>query len=259
MEKIKQALDRARKERTAASGQNISSDEIDSPVKYAETQSIKCSNKRMQESRISTALGHDNYTDAFNILGIQVIQRMEEHHWSTLAVTSPTGGEGKTTAAINLAISIAKEVEYSVILVDANLRTPRVHEYFGLQPKYGLCDYLRSGSDIELSDVLYRPEDIEHFIVLPGGAPLSSSAEMMGSPKMCSLVETLKDHYPKRIIIFDLPPVLGTADAMSIAPCIDTTLIVVEDDVTKESDLKATVDILSVTNIIGTVLNKSMY
>jgi len=82
---------------------------------------------------------------------------------------------------------------------------------------------------------------------------------MMGSPKMCGLVETLKDHYPKRIIIFDLPPVLGTADAMSIAPCIDASLLVVEDDVTKERDLKSAVDILSVTNIIGTVLNKSMY
>ncbi|MDH5388265.1 MAG: CpsD/CapB family tyrosine-protein kinase [Gammaproteobacteria bacterium] len=257
MEKIKQALERARNERAGGSGHYVDLDENDSPVKYSTTQAIKSSNKIMQESRISTALGHDNYTDAFNILGIQVIQRMEEHRWTTLAITSPTGGEGKTTAAINLAISIAKEVEYSVILVDANLRNPKVHEFFGVQPKYGLCDYLRS--DIELSDVLYRPEEIEHFIILPGGVPLLNSSEMMGSPKMCGLVETLKDHYPKRIILFVLPPVLGTADAMSIAPCIDASLIVIEDDVTKESDLKQAVDILSVTNIIGTVLNKSIY
>lgn len=252
MEKIKQALDRARKERGGETALNT-----DSPVKYAETQLIKGSNKKMEESRISSAMDHDKYTDAFNILAIQVIQRMEEHRWSTLAVTSPVGGEGKTTAAINLAISIAKEVEYSVILVDANLRNPNIHEYFGIRPENGLCDYLRS--DIELSDVLYRPEEIDHFIILPGGAPLLNSSEMMGSPKMCGLVETLKDHYPKRIILFDIPPVLGTADAMSIAPCIDASLIVIEDDVTKTSDLKAAVDILSVTNVIGTVLNKSVY
>ena len=252
MEKIKQALDRARKERRGGTALNANT-----PVKYAETQFIKASNKKMEESRISSAIGHDKYTDAFNVLAIQVIQRMEEHHWSTLAVTSPVGGEGKTTAAINLAISIAKEVEYSVILVDANLRNPSVHEYFGIQPEHGLCDYLRS--DMELSDVLYRPEDIEHFIILPGGAPLLNSSEMMGSPKMCGLVETLKDHYPKRIILFDLPPVLGAADAMSIAPCIDASLVVIEDDVTKATDLKAAVDILSVTNVIGTVLNKSVY
>ena len=257
MEKIKQALDRARKERGGDLANKASLEEIDSPVQYATTQSIKSSNKKMQESRISTALDQDKYTDAFNILGIQTIQRMEEHHWTTLAITSPVGGEGKTTTAINLAISIAKEVEYSVILVDANLRSPSIHEYFGIKPKYGLCDYLRS--DIDLSDVLYRPEEIEHFIMLPGGSPLLNSSEMMGSPKMCGLVETLKDHYPKRIILFDLPPILGTADAMSIAPCIDASLIVIEDDVTKERDLKSAADILSVTNVIGTVLNKAMY
>ena len=257
MEKIKQALDRARKERAGSIGVDASEDEINSPVKYSTTQCVKSSRDTMQENRVSTALLDDNYTDAFNILAIQVIQRMEEHRWTTLAVTSPLGGEGKTTAAINLAISIAKEVEYSVILVDGNLRNPKIHEYFGVKPTYGLCDYLRS--DIELSDVLYRPDDIEHFIMLPGGAPVLSSVEMMGSPKMCGLVETLKDHYPKRIIIFDLPPILGTADAMSIAPCIDASLLVIEDDVTKESDLKKAVDILSVTNVIGTVLNKSVY
>lgn len=257
MEKIKQALDRARQERGASQAPNAGSGDIDSPIKYDATPLIKGSVEKMQESRVSTALADDKYTDAFNILGIQVIQRMEEHRWTTLSVTSPIGGEGKTTAAINLAISIAKEVEYSVVLVDANLRNPTIHEYFGIQPKYGLCDYLRS--DIELSDVLYRPEGIEHFILLPGGESLVSSSEMMGSPKMCGLVETLKDHYPKRVIIFDLPPVLGTADAMSIAPCIDASLIVIEDDVTKKSDLKQAVDILSVTNIIGTVLNKSVY
>ncbi|MDH5764371.1 MAG: CpsD/CapB family tyrosine-protein kinase [Gammaproteobacteria bacterium] len=255
MEKIKQALDRAKKQRGDTQSARMSMDW--SPVKYDETKAVKSSKESMQKNRISAALEDDKYKDAYDILAVQVLQRMEEHRWSTLAVTSPVGDEGTTTAAINLAISIAKEVEYSVLLVDANLRNPKVHEYFGVKPKYGLCDYLRS--DMELSDVLYRPEEIEHFIILPGGAPISSSAEMMGSPKMCGLVETLKDHYPKRIILFDLPPILGTADAMSIAPCIDASLLVIEDGVTKQSDLKKAVDILSVTNIIGSVLNKARY
>ena len=76
---------------------------------------------------------------------------------------------------------------------------------------------------------------------------------------MCSLVEELTSRYPKRIIIFDLPPVLETADTLAFVPCVDSTLVVVEDDVTKESDLKTAIELLSVTNIIGTVLNKSMY
>jgi Mrp family chromosome partitioning ATPase len=76
---------------------------------------------------------------------------------------------------------------------------------------------------------------------------------------MCDLVNELKERYPKRIIIFDMPPVLNTADTLSFAPCIDCALIVVEDDVTKEIELKQAIELMSVTNILGTVLNKSQY
>jgi len=76
---------------------------------------------------------------------------------------------------------------------------------------------------------------------------------------MCSLVQELKDRYPKRIIIFDMPPILKTADTISFVPCVDCALVVVEDDETKESELKDTIELLSVTNVIGTVLNKVKY
>ena len=172
-------------------------------------------------------------------------------------MTSPGNGEGKTTIAINLGISVAKEIEYTVLLIDANLRHPNVHEYFGIQPEVGLGDYLTS--DIELSDLLINPKGIDHFVILPGGRPLSSSTEMLGSPKMCSLVGELSERYSKRVIIFDLPPMLSTADTLAFLPCVDSALVVVEDDETKESDLKSAIDMLSVTNVIGTVLNKSEY
>ena len=134
---------------------------------------------------------------------------------------------------------------------------PNMHEYFGINPQHGLSDYLTG--DIELSDVLINPKGLDHFVILPAGRSHQASSELLGSPKMCSLVEELTSRYPKRIIIFDLPPVLETADALAFVPCIDTALVVVEDDVTKESDLKSAIEMLSVTNIIGTVLNKSIY
>ena len=114
-------------------------------------------------------------------------------------------------------------------------------------------------SDIDLADILIKPGQIDHLVMLPGGTPIMNSTEMLGSPKMCSLAQELKDRYPKRIIIFDLPPVLSTADTLSFVPCVDCALIVVEDDTTKEAELKQTIDLLSVTNIIGTVLNKAKY
>ena len=261
MEKIKQALDKARQERQQGSGQaekQPTQPNADiSSIKYTKTQSLEGSHERMRENRLVSSMEHGEYTDALKILSTQVLQRMKENHWNSIAVTSPRRAEGKTTIALNLGISISKEVEYTVLVVDANMRHGNMHEYFGISPKYGLSDYLTS--DIELSDVLINPKGLDHFVILPSGSPLKTSSELLGSPKMCSLVEELTSRYPKRIIIFDLPPVLETADTLAFVPCVDSALVVVEDDVTKESDLKSAIEMLSVTNIIGTVLNKSMY
>jgi protein-tyrosine kinase len=260
MEKIQQALERAKQQRQNA-GEPVSdrqdqAAEVQS-IKYTRTQSVIGEADLHRENRILSAMEHGSYVDAFKILSTQVMQRMEEHQWTSIAITSVGEDEGKTTTAINLGMSIAKEIEYTVLLVDANLRNPNIHNYFGITPEIGLSDYLQG--DVDLADLLVRPADMDHFVLLPGGDPIMNSTEMLGSPKMCTLVNELRDRYPKRIVIFDLPPVLNTADALSFVPCIDCALIVVEDDITKEADLKQTVELLSVTNIIGTVLNKVKY
>jgi len=261
MEKIKQALDKAREERQQGGVQPIknkarSVNDVSS-ITYTQTQSVEGSHEKMRESRLVSSMEPGEYTDAMKILSTQVLQRMKENHWGSIAVTSPRKAEGKTTIALNLGISIAREVEYTVLVIDANMRHPNMHQYFGINPTHGLSDYLTG--DMELSDLLINPKGIDHFVILPAGNPHQSSSELLGSPKMCSLVEELTSRYPKRIIIFDLPPVLDTADALAFVPCIDTALLVVEDDVTKESDLKSAIEMLTVTDIIGTVLNKSIY
>ncbi len=255
MEKIKQALEQARQQRESAS--QVSAGEVIPPAEivYTKTQSVEGSPAIMREHRLISSMESGEYTDAIKMLSTQVLQRMEENHWSSIAVTSPRANMGATTIAINLGLSIAREIEYTVLIVDANLRHPGVHEYFGIQPNYGLSDYL--SDDLELSDVLVNPKGINHFVILPAGTPTAMSSELLKSPKMCNLVEELTARYPKRIIIFDLPPVLETADALSFMPCVDASLLVLEDDETREADLTRTVELLSVTNIIGTVLNKS--
>ena len=260
MEKIQQALERARSQREAVSENNTvrNRQAVDvQSIIYTRTQSITGHVETQRENRILSAMGHSAYADAFKILSTQVMQRMEDHQWSSLAITSVGENEGRTTSAINLGISIAREIEYTVLLVDANLRKPELHKYFGIPPGAGLSDYLTG--DVELADILIKPGDIDHFVILPGGTPIMNSIEMLGSPKMCSLVEELKNRYPKRIVIFDLPPILNTAETLSFAPCVDCALVVVEDDVTKDAELKRSIDLLSVTNVLGTVLNKAQY
>jgi len=260
MEKIQQALERARQQRESDSKtintRQSHADDVQS-IEYTRTKSIEGHIGLQRENRLLSAMEHSEYADAFKILSTHVMQRMEEHQWASLAITSVGEDEGKTTTAINLGISIAKEIEYTVLLVDANLRKPELHTYFGITPELGLSDYLKS--DIDLADIMIRPGNIDHFVILPGGEPLMNSTEMLGSPKMCSLVEELKERYPKRIVIFDMPSILNVADTVSFAPCVDCALIVVEDDVTKQSELEHAMDLMSVTNILGTVLNKARF
>ena len=82
----------------------------------------------------------------------------------------------------------------------------------------GLSDYLKS--DLDLADVLVRPNGIDHFVLFTGWATTNEITEMLGSPKMCTLSEELKNRYPKRIVIFDMPPVLNVADTVSFRPAL---------------------------------------
>ncbi len=262
MERIKQALEKARQERALRQGGDASAGAAtttpgtrteDSP--YAQSQSITLDDAVLRENRIVTGLEPSDFTEAYNILRTQILQRFKENHWNVLAVTSPGSDEGKTLTAINLAISIAREVDYSVLLVDANLRHPWMLEHLGLSQRKGLSDYLTD--DVPLSELLIQSSRIEHLVLLPAGRPLTNSAEMLNSPKMAELVKDMKSRYHSRIIIFDLPPVLTTADALAFSPYVDAALLVIEEGKTQKQDVERAVELLSNTNIVGTVLNKA--
>lgn len=180
---------------------------------------------------------------------------MKENGWNSVAITSPGFNEGKTLTAINLAISLAMEVDYTVLLVDADLRHPSVQNFFGLDTEKGLSEYLTDNEPLD--ELLIHPARIPRFVVLPGGKSLINSSEMLNSPKMVHLVEELKTRYPSRIIIFDLPPLLGAADALAFSPYVDAVLLVLEEGKTEAEDAKRAVGLLQETNFIGTVLNKS--
>jgi len=262
MERIKQALERARAERASQpvpiDKKHASPASTVTPVEqvtYSQTRHIEVTRPVLREKRVITGFDPCEFTDAYKMLRTQVLQRLNENHWNVLAVTSPGIGEGKTLTALNLAASLALELDYTVLLVDANLRHPSLHEHLCLPGEPGLSDYLIE--DTPLPDLLVHPKGIDHLTILPGGRALLNSAEMLNSPKMSKLVDELKNRYAGRIVIFDLPPVLSAADAMAFAPYVDATLLVVEEGKTTRSEIENAVDMLSSTNILGTVLNKA--
>lgn len=262
MERIKQALELARQERqkNSAGGRKVStllnekSGVAEENIKYTETRHVTINTSELRKRRIMVEQ-QNNVADAYRILRTQILQRMREKEWNTLAVTSPKNAEGKTLTAINLAISLAREVDYTVLLVDANLRSPSVHKKLGFYSEYGLSDYLQS--DVPLSELLIHPEGIPRFVVLPAGHAIENSSEMLSSPKMSRLVEELKHRYPSRIVIFDLPSILNSSDALAFSPLIDTTLVVIEDGVTQRQELRQAFEMLNGVDVIGTVLNNA--
>jgi len=263
MERIKQALERARAERAGqpapvAVHTGPAPAVTETPVEqvaYSQTRHIEVSAPELRAKRVVKGFDPCAFTDAYKMLRTQVLQRLNENNWNVLAVTSPGTGEGKTLTALNLAVSLAMELNYTVLLVDANLRHPSLHEHLGLPGSPGLSDYL--AKDTPLTELFVHPRGIDHLTILPGGHAMLNSAEMLNSPKMSRLVDELKTRYASRIVIFDLPPVLDAADATAFAPYVDATLLVVEEGKTRRKEVERALDLLSATNVLGTVLNKS--
>ncbi|MHB8716892.1 MAG: CpsD/CapB family tyrosine-protein kinase [Sulfuricaulis sp.] len=262
MERIKQALEKARLERQKSGGDypasyRSSGTASSESIAYTHTRTVPVQTNFLQTRRIIAGREQNSYTEAYKMLRTQVLQRLREKNWNSLAVTSSGVNEGKTLTAINLAISLSMEVEHTVLLVDADLRHPSIHNYFGFEVENGLSDYLTV--DKPLSDLLIHPDQIPGLVVLPGGSPMTNSAEMLNSPKMAKLVEELKTRYTSRIILFDLPPLLSAADALAFSPYVDAALLVIEDGKTQTEDAKRAIELLQGTNVIGTVLNKSNF
>ncbi len=229
--------------------------EIPATIAYTRTRPVDVPVSLLRDRRVLSASEPGAYADAYKILRTQVMHRMRENGWSVLAVTSPGEREGKTLTAINLSISVGMDSNQTVLLVDADLRNPSIHEVFGLEADRGLVNYLLDNVAVE--DLLVHP-GIQRLVLLPAGPRIQNSVDVLTLPKMIALVDELKRRYQSRVVIFDLPPILQAADVLAFAPYVDAALIVVEAGrTTVESLERALLLLKGATPVIGTVFNKA--
>ncbi len=257
MDRIEKALIKARTQRKArlgTAGAKPGSGHAKPAVAYDKTRVHNVTAAFLRERRVVTATLRDPHADRFRMLRAQVLQRLDSCAGSTLGVCSPNPQEGKTLTAVNLAVSLAMDVNHTVLLVDLDLRQPSLSEYFGLNDNFGLSDYLSGQS--ELSDCLVNP-GITRLVLLPAGRALHNSSEMLSSPKMVQLAQELKTRYPDRLVIYDLPPLLASDDSMVFLPQIDASLLVVQEGKTRAGEIRRALDLLGDSNLLGTVLNQS--
>jgi len=223
-------------------------------IHYSVTRTVPVNPGQLRSQRIVTGSADDPVGEAYKLLRTHIVQRTKAGNKNLLMLTGPQAGEGKTLTAINLAISLSQEVDKTVLLVDADLRRPTIHQYLGLSKEAGLVDYL-SGSRT-IPEILVHPEGFSKFVVLPGGRPIAEAAELISSPMMVELVEELKHFYPDRYVLFDLPPMLSFADALAFAPLMDGIILVVEMGQTHKEDIQRCLELLKDFPVLGTVLNK---
>jgi protein-tyrosine kinase len=156
-------------------------------------------------------------------------------HGNLIMITSAVAGEGKSFTAVNLALSIANELDHTVMLVDADVARPSVARMLGLPPASdspGLLDVLEN--QVEMSGALLRT-NIDKLSVLPAGRRHERATELLASASMSRLIEEIARRYPDRIIIFDSPPLLQTTEARALATHVGQVVLVVRAEHTPQA------------------------
>lgn len=171
-----------------------------------------------------------------------------------IMVTSALAGEGKTQTAINLATSIAMELDHTVLLVEADVLRPSALERLGVQASKGLLDLLEF-PQTQLSDVLLRT-NIPKLTLLPAGTASSRSTELLASGAMNSLLNELASKYADRIIIFDTPPLLSTTESRVLATHMGQVVMVIEANKTPINTIKQAFATVENHPVVMSMLNK---
>lgn len=268
MEKIKEALQKAKisasettkrvkKTETSASAditaEQVSEDSLNS-IQYVNTRTVELNPSHLEKNRIIAFNKNESSTWVFDTLRTQVLQKMQENNWRTLAIVSATPASGKTFVAINLAISIASQPQKTVMLVDFDLRKPRVAKYLGIEGGLSLNDFLDNKA--ELSDVLVNP-GLPRLVILPTMKPVDKPAETLSSARVNGLMDDLSDRYDSRVVIYDLPPILNADDTLIMLRKVDCVLFVVGNGLVKESEIEEAMHHIPKDKLLGVVLNKA--
>lgn len=180
---------------------------------------------------------------------------VEVEHGNLIMLASALSGEGKTFTALNLAMSVARERERTVLLIDADVAKPHISRILDLESRPGLLDLVLD-KNLDLGDVLVTT-DVPGLRILPAGTQHRHATELLASDKMDALVSEIANRYPDRIVIFDSPPLLLTAEAQVLSALVGQVVMVVAAGSTKQSVVQAALELLDPSKTINLVLNKS--
>ena len=226
------------------------------------TKKIELDLAHMRDSGMVTAAGgRTMLVEDFRIIKRPLIKRAfaerapGDKPGNLIMITSSLPGEGKTYCAINLAMSIAMELDNTVLLVDADVARPSILRVLGLPAHRGLMDLLLDDK-LDMGDVMLRT-NVDTLSILPAGTSNPRATELLASHTMSAFVAEIANRYPDRIVIFDSPPLLLTSEAHVLASHMGQIVVVVESETTTQHAVKESLRQLEGLSNVNLIYNKT--
>jgi polysaccharide biosynthesis transport protein len=188
--------------------------------------------------------------EQYRLLRTRVTRAENGRAYRAIIITSPNKGDGKSLTAANLALTMAQDPQQRVLLLDADLRRPSIHRLFGIDETPGLTDVLMGGASLE--EALVSMPDYR-LTVLPSGLIPTQPAELLGSPGMRRVLDTLRSRFDR--ILIDMPPVAPLADVAIASTIADGVLMIVRAGVTPKPAIERGLASIDSTKVLGLVLN----
>jgi protein-tyrosine kinase len=191
---------------------------------------------------------------AYRMIRARLQNLISTNEWTTLALTSPDAGEGKSVTALNLALSFSRDESRRIFLIDLDMRNPTICKYLGVRPPQSLVDYLTGTCPPQ--DVFFSIGN-DNLAIAGNSETTDQASELLAGNRIDQLFDYIKSIAPNALIIIDQPPLLVTDEALMMAPRVDATALVVADGQTRRDSLQRARQLLADYSFAGVILNKS--
>lgn len=222
---------------------------------WAQLSEFRPDPERLERQRI-VAMSGGREANPFDVLRTKLLQQMRANNWRRLAITSPSAACGKSTITLNLGLSLARQPEVHTVIGEMDLRRPSLSTILGVKPPVGFGRVLEGRAPFEQSAVRIGA----NLAIAVNDGPVRNPAELLQSASVPAVIEDIEKRYAPDLMLFDLPPMLVSDDAMAFMGQVDCVLLVAAAETTtiKEVDICES-ELASQTNVLGVILNKCRY
>jgi protein-tyrosine kinase len=267
MERIQSAIQKAKEQRshvaTQSPGRRPAPAERGpwSPVRaatplWSELPAFAPDPEVMRQSRIVTFERSDPAHANFDMMRTKALRLMRDKGWTSLGITSPTAGCGKTTVSLNLAFSLARQIDTRTVLMDVDLRRPAVARHMGLTQPQSMASVLQGTRGLEENFVRCG----ENLAIGTSARGVHSASEILQHRATGEAIAAIREQFRPDVILYDLPPMLANDDVIGFLPHIDCVLLVAAAERSRLDEIeKCEQELVEHGNLLGILLNKCRY